>query len=342
MLNIKEASKSLKQLIVAIALLFFAIFIGVIGFWSIEDYSLPDAFYMTIITISTVGFAEVHELSPSGRVFTAFYIIFNLSIFTYFLSVMSRYIFEGKLKQILSRYQTGLKVSKMKNHVIVCGFGRNGSRAVSELKSSKEEFVIIEQSADLVAQSLENYPDYNFIIGDASEEDVLTSAGIEFAKAIISAMPEDSTNVYLTLTARQMNPKIQIISRASREGAESKLYRAGANNVVMPDAIGGHYMATLVTKPEVVEFLNMINGVGDIKLTLEEYYFENFKSQYQGKSIAKLGIKETCRATILGIKKGGHTYVFNPESSYEIHEKDIVIILGADADLKKFEMEYLR
>lgn len=341
MVNIKEASRSLKQLVFAVALLLFAIVIGMLGFSIIEGFSLADAFYMTIITISTVGFREIHELSPTGRLFTAFYIIVNISIFTFFLSVMSRYIFEGKLKQIFSRYQTSLKVGKMKNHVIVCGFGRNGSRAVSELESGNEDFVIIEKSLELVSNALEANPDYNFIIGDASEEEILTSAGIDHAKAIISAMPEDSTNVYLTLTARQMNPRIQIISRASREAAESKLYRAGANNVVMPDAIGGHYMATLVTKPEVVEFLNMINGIGDIKLTLEEYFFENFKKEYQGKSIAELRIKESCRVTILGVKEGGKTYAFNPKSTYKFHEKDIVIILGADADLQSFEKEYL-
>lgn len=315
---------------------------GIMAYMLLEKYSFVDAFYMTVITISTVGFGAVKELSDGGKIFTSLYIIFNISIFAYIISVLTKYLFEGRLKDMVNKYIINASVRRLKDHVIVCGLGRNGARACEELRLNGTDYVVIDINSDLFQQKPGERPHTHYIIGDATNDDTLKLAGIERAKAIIAAMSQDSDNVFVTLTAREMNSKINIIAKASQQSSERKLYRAGADQVVMPEIIGGHYMASLVTKPTVIEFLEMINGVrGEVKLSVEEFKTEEFKSEYQNKAIMEMDIRKVSGVTILGFKDENRGIVFNPGSHEVFAPGCEVIVLGSPDDMIKFKKEFI-
>ncbi len=334
--------KRLEQLVVANILLLISIVVGVVGFVTIEEYNLREAFYMTILTISTVGFGEVHKLSPEGQIFTSFYIVFNLSVFAYFLSVVSKYLFEGELREILNRYMSSRNINKLSDHVIVCGYGRNGFRACEELRKDHVEFVVIDVSEKVFNERFDDKNNTHYVIGDASEEAVLQLAGVSKAKALIASMPDDAMNVFVTLTAKELNPNIKIVARASRASSEAKLLRAGASNVVMPDVMGGHHMATLIQRPQVVAFLDMIKGINaEVKLQLEEFTYEELKPKYQGKTIREMDFRSSIGVTVLGCKNEEQGFFFNPISSTKLFPKGVFIILGETEQLNKFRQKYL-
>ena len=327
--------KSLVRPFRAVSLLFLSLLVGIFGFSYIEGYPLLDAFYMTTITLSTVGFQEVQPLSVDGKLFTAVYIVFNFVIFAYVVSTLTTHVFEGEINKMFKKFLTSREVKKLKDHVIVCGYGRNGSKACEELQKSNRTFVVAENDVRV----LDNLPSdlkIQFISGDATQDDTLKYARIEKAHSIITTLPSDSDNVFITLTARELNPGIHIIARATEENAAQKLYRAGANNVVMPDALGGIHMANLVTRPSVIEFLDILNGVGSTQLKLEEFSFRQFKDQYKNKSLGQLNIKKDTGATVVGIKKGGHTFNFDPSADTVIEEDDVFIVLGKAEHIDSF------
>lgn len=284
---------------------------------------------MTVITVSTVGFTEVRSLSNAGRLFTSFYIILNLSIIAYFVSVITTYFFEGELKKIYKGYISGMQVKKLKGHTIVCGYGRTGARTCEELMKSKQDFVVIENNREAVERL--NQSDIQFIEGNATLDDTLKQAGIEKAKSIITTLPSDSDNVYITLTAKELSPDIYIISRATEDSSEKKLLRAGASKVVMPDALGGKYMAQLLTKPDVIEFLEMLSGMKNISLNLEEFHYSG-----QKRTISQLDIRNKTGATIIGIKDKNDSFTFNPDGDTIIEKGDVLIIIGSYNSLKEF------
>lgn len=330
-------NRQLASLVTASLLFLASLFIGLIGFSLIEDLNLVNALYMTIITIGTVGFTEVKELSPVGRVFTSFYILMNLGLFAYVISVISSYFFEGKLKTIFKSYRSGMEISKLKKHVIVCGFGRNGSRACEELLASGREFVIIEKDPEMK----EIIPDtMKWFIGDATVDENLKTVGIETADVIIITTPSDAANVFITLTARHLNEKIRIIARASNKETENKLYRAGANKVILPDLLGGMFMAQLVTKPIVIEFLDLLNGVSGTSYHLEEVGYENLKSEYRDKTLKELNIPSQTGVIVLGVKDNIKGLIPGPSADTFIGEDDYLIVLGSNTTLQKFIDQY--
>ncbi len=334
---------TIKKFVIAIFLMVASILTGVIGFMTIEkDYTLSEAFYMTIITISTVGYAEIKPLSEGGRLFVSFYILTNLAFFAYLVSLFTRYIFEGELNKIYSRIMIGRELKQLKNHIILCGFGRNGRRAALELKNSRKKFVIIENNEAV----LERFPDakknYSFVIGDATQDEVLKDAGIERATDIITTLPSDSNNVFITLTAKELNPSIKIISRASDENVEKKLIRAGAHHIVMPDALGGFHMAHIITKPFIVEFVEMLSGFGDSEYMLDEISFYEMKSEYRDKSIAELDIRKETAVTVFGYRDNERGLIFNPSPQIRIRKDAVLIIMGHESALRAFKQRYTR
>ena len=333
-----RVDRRLNRLINVSVFFLISIGIGITGFMFLEkDYTFVDALYMTVITIATVGFTEVHPLSDAGRIFTSFYIVVNLGLFALFASVLTTYLFEGELREILNNYNSIRRVKKMKDHVIVCGFGRNGIRACEELKKNNIPFVVVEQDPELMREMPQN--DFVFIEGDATHDEILKTAGVEHAQALITTLPKDADSVFVTLTARQMNPNINIVARANETSAESKLIRAGANRLVRPDLIGGTYMANLITKPGVVEFLDMISGTG--KLKLEEFSYEDMKVNFRGKSIMDLDIRKKSGATIMAFKAGEHrSFTINPHPGTQISEEDVMIILGTEEQIQSFAHYY--
>nr|WP_045113218.1 potassium channel protein [Microscilla marina] len=333
-----RVDRRLNKLIKVSLLFLLSIGIGISGFMFIEEnYTFIDAFYMTVITIATVGFTEVHPLSDAGRLFTSFYIVINLGIFALFASVLTTYLFEGELREILNNYNSIRKVNKMKDHVIVCGFGRNGIRACEELQKNNIPFVVVEQDPELLKELAPS--EIVYIEGDATHDEILKTAGVERAQALITTLPKDADSVFVTLTARQMNTGINIVARANETSAESKLIRAGANRLVRPDLIGGTYMANLITKPGVVEFLDMISGTGELKL--EEFSFEDMKENFREKSIMDLDIRKKSGATIMAFKAGEkRSFMINPHPSTKITNGDVMIVLGTEDQIKSFANYY--
>lgn len=331
-----------RRLILAIVLMSLSILFGIVGYMIIEGYALLDAFYMTVVTISTVGFREVQPLSQDGKLFTSFYIISNLLFFAFLVSTVAKYFFEGELNKIYNIIMKGREVSKLRGHIIVCGYGRNGRRAALELKNSRKKFLIIERDDHV----LERFPDaaktYNFFMGDATQDEVLIDAGIKKADTIITTLPSDSENVFITLTARTMNPEIKIISRASDEKVEKKLMRAGANHVVMPDALGGYHMAHIVTKPFIVEFVEMLSGFGESKYALDEISYLQVKQEYRDKTLSELDIRKTTGATVFGFKHARKGIILNPDPRTKFAEDDIMILLGNVESIREFKKIYTR
>lgn len=319
-----------------------SIMIGIIGYMVIEGFSMLDAFYMTVVTVSTVGFREVQPLSDGGKIFTSFYIISNLVFFAFLVSTIAKYIFEGELNKIYNTIMRGREVSKLRGHIIVCGYGRNGRRAALELKNSRKKFLIIENDDHV----LERFPDaaktFKFFMGDATQDETLIDAGIRKANTIITTLPSDSENVFITLTAREMNPDIKIISRASDERVEKKLMRAGANHVVMPDALGGYHMAHIVTKPFIVEFVEMLSGFGSSEYMLEEVSYLHIKQDYRDKTLSELDIRKNTGATVFGFKDAKNGIIFNPDPKIKFSSDDILILLGKEDAIKEFKKIYMR
>ncbi|MEM8970322.1 MAG: potassium channel protein [Bacteroidota bacterium] len=329
----------INRLSFGLFLLIFSLVIGQVGYTLIENYSMVDAFYMTVITLSTVGFTEVQELSNAGRIFTSFYIIINLGIFAYAIGTITSYFVEGEFAELYKRYTIGRKVDKLQNHIIVCGMGRNGSRTCEELQKSQRSYVVVELKPD----SIEQYAlahDLQYIIGDATADEVLLSAGIKRAEALITTLPRDADNVFITLTARELNPQVKIIARASEETAAKKLYRAGADQVVMPDAIGGIHMARLITQPSVIEFLNILSGTGTNSLKLEDIMYDELQEPYRDKTLRELNIRQRTGATVIGFRHQTERFTFNPPGDLKFEMGDTMIIVGAEQNIQAFRDYY--
>lgn len=322
-----------KKLYLASLFLLLVFSIGVIGYMFLENYKLLDAIYMTVITVATVGYREVHELSDTGKVFTSILIIFSLFTFAYAISVITRYVIEGEFQLLFKHYRVNKEIQKLSNHVIVCGYGRNGKQACAQLKSGNEKFVVIESNQTII-ESL-NEDEILFIQGDATIDEVLAQAGLHNAKALITALPSDASNVFVVLTAREKNSNLKIISRASDESSEAKLKRAGADNVIMPDKIGGTHMAALVTKPDVLEFIDHITGRINIKL--EEILISSLPAHLSHKTIRELEIRNKTGANIIGLKNHQGEYIINPPADTVMESDAKLFVLGTADQVIKFK-----
>ncbi len=280
----------IQRIIFATLLFILSLTLGALGYILIEDYEPLDALYMAVITFSTVGYKEVNTLSDSGKIFTIIFIVINLGIFGYIVSVLSSFLFEGELRKVFKNIVISRDLSKMKDHVIVCGFGKNGSKVCEELLKDNKDFVVVESNPDVISAFQQN-KNYRFINGNATLDEVLIEAGIQNASTVITALKEDSDNVFITLTARELNPNIIIIAKATEPTSEKKLYRAGAAHVVMPDRLGGIHMANLITKPYVIEFLELMNGIDETKMLLEEVDHGALKEEFLSKSLRELDVR---------------------------------------------------
>ena len=323
-----------RKLYIAGAFIIFVLLAGILGYMWLEDYSLLDSFFMTVITIATVGYREVHDLDAAGKIFTSLLIIFSIGTFAYAISVITRYVLEGEFQLYFKYYRVNKEIQKLQNHVIVCGYGRNGKQACDQLRSQNEPFVAIEMPHENIAQIREE-GSVLFVEGDATNDEVLIEAGIEKAKALITALPNDASNVFVVLTARGINPNMKIISRASDESSEMKLKRAGADNVIMPDKIGGTHMASLVVKPDVLEFLDYITERVNIKL--EEILFSRLPDHMKNKSIRELEVRNKTGANIIGIKTLSGDYMINPSPETVMEPGAKLFVLGTAEQVASFK-----
>lgn len=333
--------KEFRNIYIALISLLVIFIGGVSGYIFIEKYTFLEAFYMTTITISTVGFEEVHPLSDFGMLFTAVLIISSIGFFGYFLTSITRIFIDGDYKKVIKLYLRNKKISKLKNHVIVCGFGRNGRQAVIDLLKTGEKVVIIDNKNNVINEDINeeilNNKNVTIVHGDASHEETLFKVNIENAKAMILTLPNDAENLLIILTSRDINTRMKIISRASDEHSYSKLTRAGADNVIMPDIVGGSRMAKLVDESDTVEFLEMIMLRDGVDVNLDEISCNDLASCFVNSTISELDIRKKTGANIIGLKFGNGEYKFNPSGDRKLRKEDKLFVLGKVDQIKKLK-----
>jgi voltage-gated potassium channel len=322
----------------AIILLVTLLFIGVLGFKLMSNYSWIDALYMTVITITTVGFGEVKPLDPQSKIFTIFLILASVVIVGYAIKVISEYILTKNDVEELKQKKMQKKIDALSNHVIICGYGRNGKQAAKKLLDHKRAFVVIEIKKETVDKHQSDL--VPFIHGNANEDEVLLRAGIERADCLISALPSDSDNVFVVLTARQINKSVRIISRASQETSKGKLKLAGANNVILPDKIGGDHMASLVVVPDLLEFIDNLSIVGESNINIEEISVEQLYDTSQIKTIRDLDLRKKTGCNVIGYKSEKGEYLINPEAGLKLMPKSKIIVLGRPEQIQKLNTIY--
>ncbi|MBL57764.1 MAG: potassium channel protein [Flavobacteriales bacterium] len=327
-----------KNIIYSISFLFIVIVVGIIGFMILEPrYTFLEAVYMTIITIATVGYREVYEPSEGVMVFISVLIVTSFGTFAYAVSAISAYIIDGEFREYFKEYKVKSEVSKLNNHVVICGYGRNGSQAVTIMEKHNQPFVVVEQDPVVIEDIKKHSPEALIVSGDATHDEILLEAGIDKAKSLITTLPSDSNNLFVVLSARSINNKLKIISRASEDNSDKKLRIAGANNVIMPDKIGGAHMASLVMKPDIIEFMDYISAQGQIDVNLEEISFDELPSKFKNKTITEIGIRRITGANIIGLKESDGDFVVNPMPETVITAKTKMFVLGTPDQIKKLK-----
>jgi len=329
-----NATKIKSRVRLALFLLFVVIAIGTLGYILIADYSFINALYMTIITISTVGFKEVETLDAESKIFTIVLILTSIAIYGYVISVITEYISNYKIIEELKYKKVQKKINKLTNHVIVCGYGRNGKQAVARLKSYKKPCVIIENNIELI-EEIELQEDLLFVKGNATDDEVLLKAGIEKASSLITTLPSDANNLYVVLSARQLNKNSTLISRSSNESSNNKLKIAGADNIIMPDKLGGAHMASLVIRPDVMEFIDLLSIEGESTSNIEELVIEDLPKEYRNKSILDLDLRKKTGCTVIGFKTPDKTYIINPDATIKLVPNSKLIVIGNPQEIKK-------
>ena len=326
---------SRREVIIAGILLLLVILIGVIGYMNIDEYSFVDALYMTVITISTVGFGEVNELTDGGKIFTSFLILASLVILGYFISILTQKLVHSQMSFFYSRGSKKNISRKMENHVIVVGYGRNGKQVVNELFSLGMKLIIIDENHELIINNMGR--PVRFIEGDATQDEVLIKAGIKTAMSLISTLPNDADNLYVVLTARSLKHDLKIISRASSESSEKKLRMAGVDNVVMPERVGGAHMATLLAQPDIVEFLDHLSIHSDTPSQLMEIMCNELPEGLVNKPIKDIGIREISGANIIGFKTATGDIIVNPTPDIRLMPHSKLFVLGSNEQIKKLK-----
>ena len=321
----------LRRLFWGIFWLVGVIVVGVVGYEIIEGWNFLDSIYMTVTTITTVGYNEVHPLSDGGRIFSIFLMIGGVGGALYALSGIVGYIVEGNIGTVWERRKMQNKINNLKGHFILCGFGRVGEEIA---RAFKEEvpFIVIDNRPECIARLEKS--DYIYLEGDATRDDVLKSAGIERARGLIAAVGSDTDNTYITLSARGLRPDIYIEARASSTEAVTKLERSGANRVILPHAIGGNRMAMLALRPAVVDFIdNVIYSRG------HEMRLENVDISENSKllDLTIKDVRDKTRVAVLAVQKKGHTLMPNPTGEESVEVGDKLIVIGTKVQLSSLE-----
>lgn len=328
--------ENFRSIYYSLGLLLMIVISGTAGYILIEGFTFTEAFFMTIITISTVGFREVHPLSQFGQFFTAFLIVISFGIFAYAVTTLTRYIVDGVLRNYLKDNKVKTKIAKLSNHVIVVGYGRNGKQAIEELRRHKFQVVVID-NAETIIETIREDASLLYIQGDATLDETLLDAKIDKAQALITALPNDADNLFVVLTARSMNPELTIISRASSFNSDRKLRSAGATNVIMPDKIGGQRMAKLVAQPDIVDFLEYIMLRESEEVYIDEISCKDISPHFTEKTIGEWSIRSTTGANIIGIKTADNNYIVNPSPKVNISSNDQIFVLGNPEQIGKLK-----
>ena len=321
-----------SKFIISIILLLVIISLGTAGYHLIEGMAYFDSFYMTMITISTVGFSEVKPLSTPGRLFTIFIIVSGISVLTYTLGQAVRVFVEGELRQILGRRKLEKQISKLREHYIICGFGRIGSTIAKELAAEHIPFIIIEQAPERIEQ-IETLR-YYYLNLDATADTTLIKAGLYTAKGLVTAVSSDADNVFIALSAKGLRPEIFILARASDTKNEDKLLRAGASRVVCPYQIGGRRMAEILQRPTVVDFIDNTMMHSELDLKMEEAIISP-RSPLIGKTLITSNIRQDFGVIIVAIKKVTNEMIYNPLPAEILEAGDVMVVIGKKDGLRR-------
>ncbi len=315
------------------AILLIFIFLGSLGYVWIEEWNYFDALWMTVITLTTVGYSEVRPLTPVGRVYSIFLMLAGIGVMFYIITGLARIIVEGEIRDALGKRKLQRTIKKLRDHYIICGYGRIGEIIARQLKERHIPFVVVETQPDLVLD-LEELG-YNILVGDATKEEVLLEAGIERAKGLVAVVSSDANNVFIVLTARSLNPGIFILARAAEPGSQQKLLRAGADRVESPYELGGRKMAQTILRPNVVTFLDLAMKE-EVDLSMEEIPVAA-TSTLVGMALKDSGIRQKLNTIIISIKRANGDMIFNPSPGTQIDAGDTLIALGVRQNLELLE-----
>ncbi|MGQ9689086.1 MAG: potassium channel family protein [Desulfobaccales bacterium] len=324
---------TIKKLIQWSAILLVFLLAGTLGYVLIEDWDFFDSLWMTVITLTTVGYGEVRPLSKIGRVYTIVLMLAGIGVMFYLITALARIVIEGEIRDALGKRRLQRDIKKLHDHYIICGYGRIGEIIARQLKRRHIPFVIVENQPEQVV-GLEDLG-YHVLVGDATKEEVLLEAGIERAKGLVAVVSSDANNVFITLTARSLNPHVFIVARAAEPGSERKLLRAGADRVESPYELGGRRMAETIMRPNVVSFLELAMKE-DVELSMEEMPVAP-SSPLVGKALKNSGIRQNLNVIIVAIKRADGDMIFNPSPGVQIDAGDTLIALGMRQSLDSLE-----
>ncbi|MBW2092802.1 MAG: NAD-binding protein, partial [Deltaproteobacteria bacterium] len=321
---IEDSSR--RNLVVSICLCVVILLCGMVGYALIEGWDLLDALYMTIITVATIGYGEIRPLSPAGRVFTIFLILFGVGNVAYLISQLTRTMVEGSLRRVMGRRKLERQIKAIKDHYIICGYGRIGRVIAQEVKAKKLPLVVIEHKQEIIDQIEQD--GHLYITGEATDDANLIQAGIERARGLVAVVSSDADNVYIVLTARAMNENLYIVARASEEKSVSKLERAGADKVVSPYNIGARNMAQTLLRPTVSDFIETtVHGRGDLNLAMEEILVTP-QAKLKDITLKDSNIRQDLGLIVIAIKKADGDMIFNPWAHERFEIGDTLIAVG--------------
>jgi voltage-gated potassium channel len=319
----------------ALVLLVLITALGVVGYMTISGMTFVDALYMTAITLSTVGYREVAPLSPLGQLFTVALIVTGLGVVLYGASLVAGDVIEGRLQRVVGRRRVQRQIDNLSNHYIVCGFGRMGRIVCKELAVKPVPFVVVERDPEMLRRAEEE--GYLFVDGDATEDSVLSNAGIARAAGLISALSRDEDNVYVVLSARELKPTLLIVARAEDERSEPKLLRAGATRVVSPYVIGASRMAGALLRPAVLDVVDLATHHRAIELKIEELAVSD--ALPSGRTLGESGLRDQREFIVIAVKKQTGEMIFNPAADTRIDSGDHLVVMGEQSSLRELERQ---
>ncbi|PGE71796.1 potassium channel protein [Bacillus toyonensis] len=328
----KHDMNARKQLWIAVVCMTFVVILGTLGFMTIEEISLFQAFWMTMITVLTVGYGDAVPVTQAGKVFALLIIPVGVGIVTYAIGVVAAIIIEGNLFHAVRRKKMDKQIAQLQNHIIVCGCGRVGLQVVHELQEKKIPFVVVDKDESILEKEKLLY-----IHGDATEDQVLHHAGISKAAGLVAIVANDAENVFITLTARGLNDAIKIVARAEKQETEEKLRRAGANKVINPSSMAGIHIAKGIANPLTVHYIDTVLYGIEQSFVIEEISVGN-DSILVNKSLLESDVRNQFDVTILAVLRSGDI-IHNPTGQEKLQEHDMIIVFGSVEKLGQFEKE---
>lgn len=324
-----------RRIVLVAALILLTLIGGTAGFCLIERYPPFDAFYMTLITITTVGYQEVHPLSRAGRIFNSFLILFGVSAMFFAVGAVTQTIIELELQDHFGKRRIRRMIGKMENHVIVCGFGRVGRNASDELRKEGVPFLVVERNEERVDRAIQS--GMLAVLADSTRDETLREAGVARARGLIAALATDADNLFVLLSAKALNPRLTVVTRAAEEDAEQKLRRAGADTVFAPYSIAGHRLAQALIRPHVATFLDFTTNNMGLDVAIEQVRVAP-ATEFVSKTLREMQIRRELGVIVLAVRTSDGRMNFNPPAETEIRAGDFLIVMGEQPSLRNLEL----